>query len=251
MKSGRSVDIVVTPTDDHRSYHVSSEKIRRDLGFVAGRTVKDAIVDLKDGFLGRQGAERDDRRPLLQHQAHAGSETEMNKVEFLENNEAAWRRHTLNALVGDEVVDARLGRQLHPIIFSSIVCRHCLRRAMFPHLPRRCRRNSLSSPVQTMSLTSGHMPRLSNFAGICARQIHLIDHLITDGNYSTTITLAYTEEVRAAGAAMVDTCFFFLVSDYIVADGSLAQRAQAHAARDKRGCSSAISRSRAKTRCLG
>jgi nucleoside-diphosphate-sugar epimerase len=49
---GEKVDIVVTPTDDHRSYHVSSEKIRRDLGFVAGRTVKDAIVDLKAAFVG-------------------------------------------------------------------------------------------------------------------------------------------------------------------------------------------------------
>jgi len=48
---GHNVDIVVTPTDDHRSYHVSSEKIRRDLGFVAERTVKDAIVDLKTAFL--------------------------------------------------------------------------------------------------------------------------------------------------------------------------------------------------------
>jgi nucleoside-diphosphate-sugar epimerase len=49
---GPAVDIVVTPTDDHRSYHVSSEKIRRDLGFVAARSVKDAIVDLKSAFLG-------------------------------------------------------------------------------------------------------------------------------------------------------------------------------------------------------
>jgi nucleoside-diphosphate-sugar epimerase len=48
---GPRVDIVVTPTDDHRSYHVSSDKIRRDLGFVAARTVQDAIVDLKDAFL--------------------------------------------------------------------------------------------------------------------------------------------------------------------------------------------------------
>ena len=48
---GQKVDIVVTPSDDHRSYHVSSEKIRRDIGFVAGRTVKDAIVDLKTAFL--------------------------------------------------------------------------------------------------------------------------------------------------------------------------------------------------------
>jgi nucleoside-diphosphate-sugar epimerase len=47
---GPTVDIVVTPTDDHRSYHVSSERIRRDLGFVAARSVSDAIVDLKAAF---------------------------------------------------------------------------------------------------------------------------------------------------------------------------------------------------------
>ncbi len=47
---GRQVEIVVTPSDDHRSYHVSSELIRRDLGFVARRTVEDAIVDLRDAF---------------------------------------------------------------------------------------------------------------------------------------------------------------------------------------------------------
>ncbi len=47
---GPQVEIVVTPTDDHRSYHVSSERIRRDLGFVARRTVEDAIVDLRDAF---------------------------------------------------------------------------------------------------------------------------------------------------------------------------------------------------------
>ena len=53
-------------------------------------------------------------------------------------------------------------------------------------------------------------------------RIHTIDHLISDGNYSTTITLAYTEAVREVGEAMIDTCFLFLVSDYIFADGSFA-----------------------------
>jgi nucleoside-diphosphate-sugar epimerase len=47
---GPKVDIVVTPSDDHRSYHVSSERIRKDLGFVAARSVSDAIVDLKAAF---------------------------------------------------------------------------------------------------------------------------------------------------------------------------------------------------------
>ena len=33
-----------TPTDDQRSYHVSSEKIRRELGFAPKRTIDDAIA---------------------------------------------------------------------------------------------------------------------------------------------------------------------------------------------------------------
>jgi nucleoside-diphosphate-sugar epimerase len=47
---GDNVEIVVTPSDDHRSYHVSSEKIHRELGFEARRTVSDAIMDLKAAF---------------------------------------------------------------------------------------------------------------------------------------------------------------------------------------------------------
>jgi len=73
-------------------------------------------------------------------------------------------------------------------------------------------------------------------AAICEAKIRPIDHLITDGNYSTTITLAYTEAVRAAGDAMLDTCFFFLVSDYIVADASLANALK----RMQRGASAVV-----------
>lgn len=51
-------------------------------------------------------------------------------------------------------------------------------------------------------------------------RMHNIDHLIIATNHSTTITLAYEEAVRAEGEAALDTCFFFLVSDFIVADGS-------------------------------
>jgi hypothetical protein len=65
-------------------------------------------------------------------------------------------------------------------------------------------------------------PVFLHLAEICRVSIRPIDHLITAGNNSTTLTLAYTEAIRAAGPAMLDTCFFFLVSDYIVADGALA-----------------------------
>ena len=63
---------------------------------------------------------------------------------------------------------------------------------------------------------------LRYLSSICEIQIDLIDDLITGDNYSTTITLAYARAMRAAGEAMRDTCFFFLISDYLVADGALA-----------------------------
>jgi nucleoside-diphosphate-sugar epimerase len=50
---GPDVEIVTTPSDDLRSYHVSSEKIRRELGWEPRHTVTDAIRDLLKAF--RQG----------------------------------------------------------------------------------------------------------------------------------------------------------------------------------------------------
>ncbi len=47
---GRATEIVTTPSDDHRSYHISSEKIRRELGFVPTHTIEDAARGLFDGF---------------------------------------------------------------------------------------------------------------------------------------------------------------------------------------------------------
>lgn len=47
---GEDVRIETTPTDDLRSYHISSEKIRRELGFVPTYTIEDAVRDLKRAF---------------------------------------------------------------------------------------------------------------------------------------------------------------------------------------------------------
>lgn len=47
---GSDVQIVTTPTDDLRSYHVSSEKIKRELNFAARHTVQDAVRDLAEAF---------------------------------------------------------------------------------------------------------------------------------------------------------------------------------------------------------
>jgi nucleoside-diphosphate-sugar epimerase len=47
---GENVEIAVTPTDDHRSYHISSEKIKQELGFVPEHTIGDAVQDLVTAF---------------------------------------------------------------------------------------------------------------------------------------------------------------------------------------------------------
>ncbi|MGY9006484.1 MAG: NAD-dependent epimerase/dehydratase family protein [Alphaproteobacteria bacterium] len=47
---GETVGIEVTPTDDNRSYHVSSDKIKNEFGFSATHTIEDAVRDIKDAF---------------------------------------------------------------------------------------------------------------------------------------------------------------------------------------------------------
>ncbi len=47
---GKDIKIINTKSDDNRSYHVSSEKIKKILGFEPKYTVKDAVSDLKDAF---------------------------------------------------------------------------------------------------------------------------------------------------------------------------------------------------------
>jgi len=44
------VEITTRPTNDNRSYHISSEKIKRELGFEPKHTIEDAIKDLCDAF---------------------------------------------------------------------------------------------------------------------------------------------------------------------------------------------------------
>ena len=47
---GPDIEIITTPTDDNRSYHVSSARIQRDLGFSALRSLEDAVRDLQNAF---------------------------------------------------------------------------------------------------------------------------------------------------------------------------------------------------------
>ncbi len=47
---GPHVQIRHVPTNDNRSYHVSSAKISRELGFVPQRTIREAVRELKEKF---------------------------------------------------------------------------------------------------------------------------------------------------------------------------------------------------------
>ncbi|MFC1815184.1 NAD-dependent epimerase/dehydratase family protein [Thermodesulfobacteriota bacterium] len=47
---GGNIPIVTTPTNDNRSYHVSSRKIKEELGFETKHTIEEAILDLKKAF---------------------------------------------------------------------------------------------------------------------------------------------------------------------------------------------------------
>ena len=47
---GEDVVLKTTPTDDNRSYHVSSKKIADVLGFTGSHTIKDAVSDIKNAF---------------------------------------------------------------------------------------------------------------------------------------------------------------------------------------------------------
>jgi nucleoside-diphosphate-sugar epimerase len=44
------VEIATTPSDDLRSYHINSDKIKRVLGFVPSHTIEDAVRDLCKAF---------------------------------------------------------------------------------------------------------------------------------------------------------------------------------------------------------
>ena len=47
---GADVKLKIVPTDDDRSYHISSEKIKDKIGFETSFTIKDAVLDLKRAF---------------------------------------------------------------------------------------------------------------------------------------------------------------------------------------------------------
>ena len=60
---GSDLPIDIEPTNDLRSYHVSSEKMRRELGFTPRHSIEDAVHGLVQAFReGRLPNSMDDSR---------------------------------------------------------------------------------------------------------------------------------------------------------------------------------------------
>jgi nucleoside-diphosphate-sugar epimerase len=47
---GNKVEIIRTESDDLRSYHISSNRIARELGFIPAKSIRDAVFDLSNAF---------------------------------------------------------------------------------------------------------------------------------------------------------------------------------------------------------
>lgn len=47
---GHDVKLITTPTNDNRSYHISSKKIEEKIGFIPAYTIKDAALNLKEAL---------------------------------------------------------------------------------------------------------------------------------------------------------------------------------------------------------
>ena len=47
---GKDVKLITTSTDDNRSYHISSKKIKDELGFETTHTIREAVEDLCIAF---------------------------------------------------------------------------------------------------------------------------------------------------------------------------------------------------------
>ncbi len=75
-----SLDIHVEPTEDKRSYHLSAERARAELGFVPRRELAEAVCDLRAAY--RDGRVRDPENPVYRN------------IESMKNDLSFWTHDT-------------------------------------------------------------------------------------------------------------------------------------------------------------
>jgi len=87
---GGPIALEVVPTDDNPLYHVSSERIRREFGFIPRHSIGvTSVADLNQAFKDGPSGNSDDEQPILQHKGHAGSAPEVDHWQIPEGNESS------------------------------------------------------------------------------------------------------------------------------------------------------------------
>ncbi|CCE08466.1 hypothetical protein BRAS3843_2750005 [Bradyrhizobium sp. STM 3843] len=64
-------------------------------------------------------------------------------------------------------------------------------------------------------------PIMARLKALCPVRYILIDDLIAGGAYGVTLTAAYARGIMDSGSEQTNTCFVFMNSDFVLADGSL------------------------------
>ena len=50
FKDKKEIKLEITPSNDKRSYHINSDKIKNTLGFIPNLSIEDAVIDLCDAY---------------------------------------------------------------------------------------------------------------------------------------------------------------------------------------------------------
>lgn len=92
------------------------------------------------------------------------------------------------------------------------------------NLPWVASRNELEIVVLTSSEGRVHFeqhPIMEKLTALCPVRYIMIDDLIAGGAYGVTLTAAYARGILDSGGEQTNTCFVFMNSDFVLADGSL------------------------------
>src|SRR5262245_42294346 len=144
---------------------------------------------------------------LLQHQAHAEAQSPMNMAE-----RSIAPNGSDNVQVGANRTPPTAVKVVMPVWglrYTRQFLEFCLPTLLAPgNVPALAQALPCTFIVMTSlrdePLIREH-PAWRQLAEICRVEVQLIDDLITDGNHSTTITLAYECECRESRTKMIDT----------------------------------------------
>ncbi|WP_316207213.1 MULTISPECIES: hypothetical protein [unclassified Bradyrhizobium] len=92
------------------------------------------------------------------------------------------------------------------------------------NLPWVAEANELEVVVLTSAEGRAHFEQqriMGRLKALCPVRYILIDDLIAGGAYGVTLTAAYARGIMDSGSEQTNTCFVFMNSDFVLADGSL------------------------------